>query len=542
MAFEMILAMVAGLGLFLYGMKLMSDGLQKVAGAKLRMILEKLTTNRFMGVIVGFVFTAIVQSSSATTVLVVSFVDTGLMNLAQSVGVIMGANVGTTMTGQLIAFKLTAIAPVILMAGVIMLMFFSKPMIQKSGEVLLGFGMLFFGLSTMSTSMEGMNETVRQLLTSLDNVYYAVLIGFLVTAVLQSSSVTTGIVMLLASQNLVTLQMSFYLILGCNIGSCVSALIACLPGNKNAKRAAMVHFLFNIFGSAIVLLALGLFEPQIQNIIVGINDDPMSCVANANTIFKLAQVILLFPCGSLLVKLSNLIIPGEDKVTDDEHQLEFIGEGHTVTPATAVPSAISEIKRMGLIAFDNLERAMASLMQGDDKELPVVYQTEKEIDFLNTEICNYLVRVNQLSIPIQDKKILGGLFHVVSDMERIGDHAENIADFAKTCNKEGLNFSKDAKKEMQKMLDKVTHLLTLSLDMFSENNEGYMDDILKLEDEIDTMERKLQKRHIKRLTSQKCEPHAAMIYSDLLSNLERVADHGTNIAFSIIEIDEPDED
>lgn len=542
MAFEMILAMVAGLGLFLYGMKLMSDGLQKVAGAKLRMILEKLTTNRFMGVIVGFVFTAIVQSSSATTVLVVSFVDTGLMNLAQSVGVIMGANVGTTMTGQLIAFKLTAIAPVILMAGVIMLMFFSKPMIQKSGEVLLGFGMLFFGLSTMSTSMEGMNETVRQLLTSLDNVYYAVLIGFLVTAVLQSSSVTTGIVMLLASQNLVTLQMSFYLILGCNIGSCVSALIACLPGNKNAKRAAMVHFLFNIFGSAIVLLALGLFEPQIQNIIVGINDDPMSCVANANTIFKLAQVILLFPCGSLLVKLSNLIIPGEDKVTDDEYQLEFIGEGHTVTPATAVPSAISEIKRMGLIAFDNLERAMASLMQGDDKELPVVYQTEKEIDFLNTEICNYLVRVNQLSIPIQDKKILGGLFHVVSDMERIGDHAENIADFAKTCNKEGLNFSKDAKKEMQKMLDKVTHLLTLSLDMFSENNEGYMDDILKLEDEIDTMERKLQKRHIKRLTSQKCEPHAAMIYSDLLSNLERVADHGTNIAFSIIEIDEPDED
>ncbi len=542
MAFEMILAMVAGLGLFLYGMKLMSDGLQKVAGAKLRMILEKLTTNRFMGVIVGFVFTAIVQSSSATTVLVVSFVDTGLMNLAQSVGVIMGANVGTTMTGQLIAFKLTAIAPVILMAGVIMLMFFSKPMIQKSGEVLLGFGMLFFGLSTMSTSMEGMNETVRQLLTSLDNVYYAVLIGFLVTAVLQSSSVTTGIVMLLASQNLVTLQMSFYLILGCNIGSCVSALIACLPGNKNAKRAAMVHFLFNIFGSAIVLLALGLFEPQIQNIIVGINDDPMSCVANANTIFKLAQVILLFPCGSLLVKLSNLIIPGEDKVTDDEYQLEFIGEGHTVTPATAVPSAISEIKRMGLIAFDNLERAMASLMQGDDKELPVVYQTEKEIDFLNTEICNYLVRVNQLSIPIQDKKILGGLFHVVSDMERIGDHAENIADFAKTFNKEGLNFSKDAKKEMQKMLDKVTHLLTLSLDMFSENNEGYMDDILKLEDEIDTMERKLQKRHIKRLTSQKCEPHAAMIYSDLLSNLERVADHGTNIAFSIIEIDEPDED
>lgn len=542
MAFEMILAMVAGLGLFLYGMKLMSDGLQKVAGAKLRMILEKLTTNRFMGVIVGFVFTAIVQSSSATTVLVVSFVDTGLMNLAQSVGVIMGANVGTTMTGQLIAFKLTAIAPVILTAGVIMLMFFSKPMIQKSGEVLLGFGMLFFGLSTMSTSMEGMNETVRQLLTSLDNVYYAVLIGFLVTAVLQSSSVTTGIVMLLASQNLVTLQMSFYLILGCNIGSCVSALIACLPGNKNAKRAAMVHFLFNIFGSAIVVLALGLFEPQIQNIIVGINDDPMSCVANANTIFKLAQVILLFPCGSLLVKLSNLIIPGEDKVTDDEYQLEFIGEGHTVTPATAVPSAISEIKRMGLIAFDNLERAMASLMQGDDKELPVVYQTEKEIDFLNTEICNYLVRVNQLSIPIQDKKILGGLFHVVSDMERIGDHAENIADFAKTFNKEGLNFSKDAKKEMQKMLDKVTHLLTLSLDMFSENNEGYMDDILKLEDEIDTMERKLQKRHIKRLTSQKCEPHAAMIYTDLLSNLERVADHGTNIAFSIIEIDEPDED
>ncbi len=542
MAIEMILAMIAGLGLFLYGMKLMSDGLQKVAGAKLRMVLEKLTTNPFMGVVVGFVFTAIVQSSSATTVLVVSFVDTGLINLAQSVGVILGANVGTTITGQLIAFKLTAIAPIILMVGVIMLMFFKKTIVQKTGEVFLGFGMLFFGLSTMSDSMSAMSDSLSSLLSSMSNVYIAVLVGFLVTAVLQSSSATTGIVMVLAGQHLVTLQMSFYLILGCNIGSCVSAGIASLPGNKNAKRAAMVHFSFNIIGSALVLLALGFFEPQIEHMIRSINSDPMSCVANANTIFKLSQVIVLFPFSKYLVKLSELIIPGKDKLPESEFKLKFIGGGHAVTPATAVPNAISEIMRMGRMANENLFRAMNSLLQGEKKDLPVVYEKEKEIDFLNTEISNYLVQANQLSLPMQDKKLLGGLFHVVNDMERIGDHAENIADFATTCQKEDLVFSKDAKKELQKMLDKVTNLLSMCLEMFGENKDSHMKDILNLEDEIDTMERKLQKRHVKRLTSNKCEPHAAMIFTDLLSNLERVADHGTNIAFSIIDDVEEDEE
>lgn len=543
MAIEMILALLAGLGLFLYGMKLMSDGLQKVAGAKLRTVLEKLTKNPIMGVVVGFVFTAIVQSSSATTVLVVSFVDTGLINLSQSVGVILGANVGTTITGQLIAFKLTAIAPIILMIGVMMLMFFKKPMVQKSGEVCLGFGMLFFGLSTMSDSMQGMSDSLTHVLSSMDNIYLAVLVGFIVTAILQSSSATTGIVMVLAGQHLVTLQMSFYLILGCNVGSCVSALIACIPGNKNAKRAAMVHFVFNIIGTALVILTLGLLEPQIETMIRSINSDPMSCVANANTIFKLAQVLILLPFSKWLVRLAELIIPGEDKVTaTTEFQLEFIGGGHAVTPASAVPNAISEIMRMGHLANDNLHRAMNALLQNDKKAISTVYENEKEIDYLNTEISNYLVQANQLSLPMQDKKLLGGLFHVVNDMERIGDHAENIADFATTCQKEDLSFSKDAKKELQKMLDRVDHLLAMSLEMFGENKDSHMKEILTLENEIDTMERKLQKRHVKRLTSNKCEPHAAMIYTDLLSNLERVADHGTNIAFSIIDDVEDEEE
>lgn len=547
MGFEIILAMLAGLGLFLYGMKLMSDGLQKVAGAKMRMVLEKLTANRFMGVIVGFIFTAIVQSSSATTVLVVSFVDTGLMSLAQSVGVTMGANIGTTMTGQMIAFKLSAVAPLFLIAGVGLLMFMKKTFIQKIGEVILGFGMLFFGLETMAGSMESLGPSVQQAIASLDNVYLAILVGFVVTAILQSSSATTGIVMVMAAtmtaagEPLISLKISFYLILGCNMGSCVSALLASVPGNKNAKRAAMVHFLFNLIGSAIIVVLLGFFEPQIQSMISAINSDPQSCVANANTIFKLLQVVLLFPMANTLVKLSQLIIRGEDKVADKQLKLQFIGEGHAVTPATAVPMAISEIERMGRTACENINCAMKGLLEGDSSSLEGIYETETEIDYLNTEICNYLVKANQLALPMQDKKLLGGLFHVVNDMERIGDHAENIADFAKTCEKEGLKFSKDAKKELQKMLDKVSVLLNLSLEMFGKNSEENMQEILRLEDEIDTLERKLQKKHVKRLTSNKCEPHAAMIFTDLLSNLERVADHGTNIAFSIIDTEEVEE-
>lgn len=547
---EIFLGMLGGLGLFLYGMKLMSDGLQKAAGAKLRSILETLTKNKIIGIIVGTLFTAVIQSSSATTVLVVSFVNANLMNLFQAAGIIMGANIGTTMTGQLIAFNLTAVAPLFLMIGVIMAMFLKKPFIKRVGEILLGFGMLFMGLSTMSSSLSVLKESplIVDTISSLDNAGMAILVGFLVTAILQSSSATVGIVILMASQGLIGLSICFYLILGCNIGSCVSACIASLSGNKMAKRAAMIHLLFNIIGTAVLVLLLAFFKDAIitfiqsltngmsNELINGINDKMARDVANTHTLFKVAQVLFLFPFSNLIVKLTYLIVPGDDEKVDEKH-LKYIGDHTIYSPTTAVPQAICEIQRMADIAFGNLKRAMDALLNADIEKVQKVYETEKSIDYMNAEITNYLVKVNQLSLPVADRKHLGSLFHVVNDIERIGDHAENIADFTKTMIEDSVSFSKEGEEEIKEMLRLTTRLLEYSIDMFSKNNSEHLQEILMLENAIDEKEKELQHNHVVRLTNNKCDAEAGMIFSDLASNLERVADHGTNIAFSILEED-----
>lgn len=537
---ELALQIMAGVGLFLYGMQLMSDGLQKVAGGKMRTILEKLTTNPFMGLLLGVVFTGIIQSSNATTVLVVSFVNSGLMNLSQSVGVIMGANIGTTVTGQLVSFKLDAIAPVFIIVGVVMVMFIKKPMVKRVGEVLLGFGVLFFGMSTLSSSVDKLNEVavVKNLFGSLTNPFLAVLIGFAATSVLQSASASVGILIVLASSGLMDLNICYYVIMGCNIGACGSAVLSSLSGTKNAKRAAMIHLCFNVIGLVIVMVLLGIWGDGIMAAIHGLTASTADAsiragrdVANINTIIKIFQVLILFPFSKLLIKLTYILIPGEDEEVHGM-ELKFIGKHTIFNLTTALPQAVSEVERMGTMAVNNLNRSMDALLNKNDKALEEVYKKEKVIDYLNTEISNYLVKINQLSLPIQDRKQLGAMFHVVNDIERIGDHAENIADFAKTTMTANLKFSKKAQNELKEMYEKVIVLLRYSISMFVSGDETHANDILQLEDEIDKMEKKLQKKHIHRLANNKCEPHAAMIFTDLLSNLERVADHGTNIAFA----------
>lgn len=554
MSMEVVLGMLGGLGLFLYGMKLMSDGLEKAAGAKLRKILEIFTKNKFIGMVVGILFTAVVQSSSATTVLVVSFVNASLMNLYQAAGVIMGANIGTTITGQLIALNLTAIAPLFLMGGVIMVMFLKKPGVRKVGEIVLGFGMLFVGMSTMSGAMSVLKESpeILGIITSLKNPFLAVFAGFVITAILQSSSATVGIIILMAAQGILNLPICFYIILGCNMGSCVSALIASLGGAKDAKRAAWIHFLFNIFGSTIIIIILVFLKEDIVSLIRGIipgsreiaqgnvNSLLGKDVANTHTIFKIFQVILLFPFSNLLVKLTYKIIPGDDDVVDEKH-LKYIGEHTLYSPTTAVPQAINEIERMGEIAIENLNRSMEALLNKNENLIKEVYDTEKTIDYMNSEITNYLVKVNQLSLPVDDRTVIGGLFHVVNDIERIGDHAENIADFAQTKIDANLHFSKTGSEEIREMLDMTNRLLKYSLEMFYKKNKDHLKEILVLEEKIDEKERELQNNHVIRLTSSKCDAHAGMIFSDVVSNLERVADHGTNIAFSILESDPEEE-
>ena len=537
--------MAGGLGLFLFGMELMSDSIEKVAGAKLRRILEIFTTNRFMGMIVGIIFTGIIQSSSACTVMVVSFVNSGLMNLYQAAGVILGANIGTTITSQLVSFNLSKIAPLILLVGVVVMMFTKKEKVRKVAEVVVGFGILFVGLSTMSQAMANMkNEPqVVNLLMSLKNPFLATLMGFALTAVIQSSSVTVSIVLLLANQDLLPLPITLYIILGCNIGACATAMLASMTGKKDAKRAALIHLLFNIIGTVIIYIALFVAGDQIVELIKSISADNGRFVANAHTLIKIAQVIMLFPFTGWLVKMTYLIVPGEDQKVGyrESYQLKYIGDKVVFNPATAVVEVVKELERMASLAEENLNRAMNALITLDEEDIEEVYEVEKNINFLNHAITDYLVKINQTTLPIEDLNSLGALFHVVNDIERIGDHAENVADAARQRKEEGVSISKEAQKELGDMLEMVNKIIRYAVEMFAKSDETHMQEIITLEDQVDEKERELQKKHVERLTKGECSPEARMIFSDIVSGLERVADHATNIAFAITTEEEMDE-
>ena len=539
MNLEIILSMAGGLGLFLFGMRVMSESIEKVAGAKLRQILEQLTTNRFTGILVGAIFTAIIQSSSACTVMVVSFVNSGLMNLYQAAGVIFGANIGTTVTSLLVSFKLEKIAPVILLVGVIVVMFCKKQKITKFGEIIIGFGILFMGLSTMSGAMSGMKDspTVIHMFASLQQPVLAVLLGAVLTAIIQSSSVTVSIMVLMANQGLLGLDMCMFIILGCNIGACTSALLASLTGKKDAKRAASIHLIFNVIGTIIVYIIFMACVHQVVGVLSDIaHQDAGRVVAYAHIAIKLFQVVVMAPFIGAIVKMTYVLVPGSDKKIGyrDSHQLKYIGEKVVFNPATAIVEVIKELDRMASLAGENLNRAMNALITLDDEDIEEVYEVEKNINFLNHAITDYLVKINQTTLPIEDLKSLGALFHVVNDIERIGDHAENVADAARQRKETGAVFSPDATHELGEMLDMVNKIIQYSIDMFAKSDESHMQEVITLEDKVDVMEKKLQKKHVERLTKGECTAEGGMIFSDIVSGLERVADHATNIAFAIV--------
>lgn len=533
---SVIISLAGGLGLFLFGMELMSQSIEKVAGAKLRHILEIFTTNRFAGMIVGIIFTGIIQSSSACTSMVVSFVNAGLMNLSQAAGVILGANIGTTVTSQLISFNLSEIAPIILLVGVLISMFCGKQNVKQAMEIVIGFGVLFVGLQTMSGAMADVrnNRQVVELLGSLTNPFLATLVGFLLTAIIQSSSVTVSIVLLMANQNLLELPITLYIIMGCNIGACATALLASLSGKKDAKRAALIHFWFNVIGTVLMYIVLMFACDPIVSLIQSISADNGRFVANAHTIIKVTQVIVLFPFTNLIVKLATWCVPGEDtKISYREsYQLKYIGEKVVFNPATAVVEVIKEVERMASLANENLNRAMNALITLDEEDIEEVYEVEKNINFLNHSITDYLVKINQSTLPIEDLKSIGSLFHVVNDIERIGDHAENVADAAKQRREENINISKEAQRELGDMLEMVNKIIQYSIESFVKGSDRHLQEITVLENRVDEKERELQCAHVERLTRGECTPEAGMIFSDIVSGLERVADHATNIAFA----------
>lgn len=537
MNLSIILSMAGGLGLFLYGMRIMSDSIEKVAGAKLRGILERLTKNRFMAILVGVFFTAVIQSSSACTVMVVSFVNSGLMNLTQAAGVIFGANIGTTVTALLVSFKLEKVAPIILLVGVLLVMFVKKQKISRFGEVIIGFGVLFMGLGSMSSAMSGMKDSpaVLHMFASLQEPLMAVLLGTVLTAIIQSSSVTVSIMVLLANQGLMNMDICMYIILGCNIGACTSAVLASLNGKKDAKRAAAIHLIFNVIGTVIVFIIFKFAVNPIVDVLNAVADNnPGRVVAYAHMSIKIFQVIIMMPFIKGIVKLTYMVVPGDDKKVGyrDSYQLKYIGEKVVLNPATAVVEVIKELDRMASLASENLNRAMNALITLDQNEIEEAYEVEKNIDFLSHAITNYLVKINQTTLPIEDLKSIGALFHAVNDIERIGDHAENIADAAAQRIETGVGFSKEAQKELGEMLDMVNTILRFSFEMFVKSTEEHAEDIRHLEEAIDEKEKELQQKHIDRLANNECTPEAGALFSEIVSGLERVGDHATNIAFA----------
>lgn len=540
-----LVELIGGLGLFIAGMNMMSRGIEKVAGNRLRSILAAFTKTKFLGVVVGLFFTAVIQSSSAATVMVVSFVNSGLMKLGEACGIILGANIGTTVTALLVAFKLSAVAPIFVFAGAVMCNYVKVPFARKLGEVILGFGVLFVGISTMSAAMASLREmpAVIDLLSSFTNPFLGILLGLVITSVVQSSSVTVSILVVMGSQNLVSLEICMYVILGCNIGACTSAMLASMDASKNAKRAALIHLLFNVFGTILMFVLLMLFSEPIAHIIQMVSGSGEGMlganIACAHFLFKVFQVLVFYPFTDLLVKCTYLLVPGEDEEAasgaQDEYKLQYIDVVHLPNPTVAAYLAVQEMERMAHMAITNLNKAMNCLVNNDQALIPEVESTELYIDYLDEQISNYLVKINQNTLPLADAAMISAYFHVVSDIERIGDHAVSIVEIIPQLYKNDIKLSKKSLAELQTMMETVNKILDESLDMFVTGNTTNMDEIVMLEDLLDQMERDLTSKHIHRLKEGKCSAQAGIYFSDVVSGLERVGDHAINIAFSLVE-------
>ena len=532
MTLSMTMSLLGGLALFLYGMKLMGEGLEKAAGDRLKRLLESLTRNPLMGLLVGVVFTMIIQSSSATTVMVVGFVNAGLLDLMQATGVILGANIGTTVTAWIVAgFQATAFMPLVLLIGVAMIMFLKKLKLQRIGQVIAGFGMLFVGMGMMSDAMKPLAESAEfaRLMTAFSNPIMALLVGVAVTAIIQSSSASVGILEMLAIQGLVPLETSLYIIMGTNISTCVTAMLSAVGATRTAKRAALIHLMFNVLGTLVVFILVSLLPVSTW---IGHISGPALQIAVAHTSFKVFEVLCFVLLRKWLVKLVMILVPGEDKQGEGK-SLKFLDDRILSTPPIAVAQICKEIERMGDIAIANLTRAMDAFFNKDSSLINEVEQSEDVVNYLNHEITRYMVAAAQLDLPASDVEQLGEMFHVVNDLERIGDHAENMAEYANSRIEEEIPFSEDGLAELRDMLDKTVALFKLSMEAFHTRDQHLLPRVLVQEENIDDMEKTLQQSHVDRLTRGACTPRSGMIFSDMLSNLERVADHATNVAFSI---------
>lgn len=531
-----ILSMAGGLGLFLFGIRTMGDGLENAAGAKLKRMLEVLTGNRFLAVLVGFVVTAIIQSSTATTVMVVGFVNAGMMSLAQAVGVIMGANIGTTVTSLLIALNFSSVAAASVLVGVILMLASKKTVVKNLGAIFTGFGLLFLGIDMMSDSMAPLRDSagfMNFIVTVSESPLrplFGIILGIVMTAVLQSSSASVGVLQTLAMQGLVPLKFSVFVLFGQNIGTCLTALFSTVGAKKNSKRAAVIHLLFNLIGTGIFIL-IALLTPYVEWI-EKLSPDPMAQIAISHIVFNIVSTVVMFPFAKVLVKLSCLLVPGKDD-SESEMHCKFIDDRLLNTPPFAVMQVSKEVARMAKLARDNFETSAHALINRSDKDLDKVMENEEIINYLNHHITSYLVKLNALDITDSDSDYIARVFHAINDIERVGDHAINLAEAAQHNIGEGLKFSDPAREELNQLCGSVVTLLERSMAAF--DNQSLSDNEAKelsnLEEHIDDLTLECQDSHIFRLNRKECNTEAGMLYLNTITDFERVGDHAINIAF-----------
>lgn len=536
---ELFIGIAGGLGLFLFGMNMMGTGLQKVAGSRLKRFVEILTNNKIMGVIVGTIVTMLIQSSSATTVMVVGFVNAGIMNLMQAVGVIMGANVGTTITGQLVAFKLDEIAPLVIGIGVLLWFITSKKKHKEIAEVLIGFGILFLGMGMMGDVLKSLKDSpiFRDMMLGLNNPVIGMGVGLAITAILQSSSASTGILIALANEGLITLDLAFPILLGQNIGTCITAMLSSIGANKTAKQAAVVHLLFNVIGSTLFLIVFLIPGIPMTEWIISLSPGEIGRqIANGHTIFNVVNVIVMLPFAGILVKIAERFKFG--KTSNDEPGLKYLDARILETPSIAIVMAKKEVLRMGKIVNENLKRSQEAYFERNEKKIAKVFEVERQINDLEHDISQYIS--NLLNLPLSDEEhgIIKVLINTITDMERVGDHADNIAEWAQYAIDNNVKNSPKAMSELDMMFEKVRNIYRDSLSVYKTLDIYLAAKIIEKDKEIDKMEKLYRARHIERLNAKECNTTAGIVFLDLISNLERIGDHATNISESIIEIAE----
>ena len=537
---EAILLLLAGVGVFIAGMNMLSGGLEKSAGGGLKRLLGKISGNRFSGVGIGAGVTAIIQSSSATSVMAIGFVNAGVMTLFQATAIIMGANIGTTITGVIVAFSSLDIvkqaAAALAFVGV-MMTFFKPEKVKQIGGILCGFGLIFVGLDVMGSAFKGnaeINNFFINLFSKINFPLLLILCGMAFTALIQSSSAATGIFITMVGSGALTIECALFLVLGSNIGTCITAVIACMGANVNAKRTAFIHLMFNVIGTAVFTIIIWILKDFVISVLQGmLPGNPEMQLAWFHVLFNVTTTLILLPFVKQLVKLAELAIQ-EKPAQESVRQLRFVDDRILKTPAVALMQVKKEIEYMTSIAKANLEKSFAAMEKNATDYTAEVVENEAIIDYTNGALTKYLIKLSAL-VDASQEKVIGSYFHVLNDVERIGDHAENFYDIGVQMQEAGLSFSETAQKELEEMKETVLHMFELASEIFDDKEINRLKELTDLENKVDGLKRDLSASHFARLAEGNCQVELSPYYSSTVAGLERVADHLVNVGYSILD-------